>query len=450
MTNYSHETILLTLPEQEVLLNGVFDATDDAFRFVQFNCPTGNCSFAKPYSTLGLCSDCQDHSEQINTDCHACSRTSSVHEGQNAHQCNALWPAQGVSLRTPCFGGPIASNTSKTLITGTVLNGTYPEAGDHFQQKLGVNLLMSTFEESGCATSKIPIDDQELCFNAVQCNFHACIKTYSGEVVAGKLKETLRSQLIFPRNRTEDISQANIALLVECLSNEEKEWVMQHYQFDDTYRNMPLWNIMDPAGPSFLNVSPDCTYFYDFLTFRALAIDLGLDVIGGVLNGSDNFVSFLGPWTLEHLFNNSRNTFVSINSTMNSIANSWTAYMRATGPSRYLSEPMLGSTFVDATCVSVQWPWFLLPLLVGLLTICFFVLTIRNTARQGRHRNWKSSPLPLLFHGLDPRIRGLFGLAGRMEDMERQSKATRVQLIYTEEGWRFIGQHRMVADSDSE
>ena len=34
------------------------------------------------------------------------------------------------------------------------------------------------------------------------------------------------------------------------------------------------------------------------------------------------------------------------------------------------------------------------------------------------------------------------GLAGQLEDMERRAKATHVRLLYTEEGWRFVGENK--------
>lgn len=53
------------------------------------------------------------------------------------------------------------------------------------------------------------------------------------------------------------------------------------------------------------------------------------------------------------------------------------------------------------TFVAVKWKWITLPAAVVFLSLFFLLTTILANSRQKRLALWKSSVLPLLYHGID-------------------------------------------------
>ncbi|ERF75561.1 hypothetical protein EPUS_08973 [Endocarpon pusillum Z07020] len=72
-----------------------------------------------------------------------------------------------------------------------------------------------------------------------------------------------------------------------------------------------------------------------------------------------------------------------------------------------LSAPARGEVFQTQTCVHIRWLFLLYPAVLVLLAIIFFAVMVFETRRReiSRH-DWKSSPLALLFHGLDRQSMG--------------------------------------------
>ena len=89
--------------------------------------------------------------------------------------------------------------------------------------------------------------------------------------------------------------------------------------------------------------------------------------------------------------------------------------------------PVNGTVSYEYVYVSVRWPWLAFSAALVLLTIIFLVLTVIDSTRHDV-AVWKSSPVPLLFHGLDEketeRLRAAKGLA----EMEKLSGDIRVAL----------------------
>ena len=74
----------------------------------------------------------------------------------------------------------------------------------------------------------------------------------------------------------------------------------------------------------------------------------------------------------------------------------------------------------------------------------FFAAIVWETARDVRARGWKSSPLALMYHGLDPEVwqRHSGGDLVDSEDMERDSRGLAVRMAQTEKGWVFTEAER--------
>jgi hypothetical protein len=67
------------------------------------------------------------------------------------------------------------------------------------------------------------------------------------------------------------------------------------------------------------------------------------------------------------------------------------------------------------------------------------VCTLVETAKHGKHTNWKSSPLALLFHGLDAETQERYSHLDDLDEMGEKAKETTVQLrMDGKGGWRLV------------
>lgn len=88
-----------------------------------------------------------------------------------------------------------------------------------------------------------------------------------------------------------------------------------------------------------------------------------------------------------------------------------------------------------ANIVAVKWQWITLPVTVVLLSVVFLVITILVSRRQKQLALWKSSVLPLLYHGLDERVAILDGEEyAVVSGMEADAKSVEVLLEGSERG----------------
>jgi hypothetical protein len=119
----------------------------------------------------------------------------------------------------------------------------------------------------------------------------------------------------------------------------------------------------------------------------------------------------------------------------------------------YQSKPALGEVHYNTVCISVQWPWIAYSGAIVVLTLLFFALVVLQTGRDQSRllemwksgdapatlHDFKSSPLIVLFHGLDEtsqRELAHIGRTNHQKEMEQVSKQTKVQLVATEQGWK--------------
>jgi len=149
-------------------------------------------------------------------------------------------------------------------------------------------------------------------------------------------------------------------------------------------------------------------------------------------------VELSGAIQLQVLFNSGNNTLESINNTMNRVADFLTTYVRENGDeSNSASAP--GTVFQNETFIRVRWAWFTLPTALALFTLIFFMYTLTEIARRERHTNWKSSPLALLFHGLDKETQERYSQLDDLDEMDEKAKEVNVQLRRDgERGWELV------------
>ena len=97
-----------------------------------------------------------------------------------------------------------------------------------------------------------------------------------------------------------------------------------------------------------------------------------------------------------------------------------------TGPLSVV-EPANGTASYEHVYVSVRWPWLILSAILVFMTITSLIVTIMQSARH-EVALWKSSPVPLLFHGLDENETKRLRKAKGVVEMERLSRDIKVEL----------------------
>lgn len=73
-------------------------------------------------------------------------------------------------------------------------------------------------------------------------------------------------------------------------------------------------------------------------------------------------------------------------------------------------------------CISVQWAWLAFPISLVVLGIVFLVATMVQTTHDSTLQIWKSSPLALLFSGLEDELRDKYRGVESVDDMDRHSE----------------------------
>ncbi|KAE8349942.1 hypothetical protein BDV28DRAFT_151407 [Aspergillus coremiiformis] len=87
------------------------------------------------------------------------------------------------------------------------------------------------------------------------------------------------------------------------------------------------------------------------------------------------------------------------------------------------SSTVSGNVSVSQVYVSVTWPWLALPVIVLVLTIIFLIVTVLVNRGQDQGL-WKTSILPVLYHGLDDDLLSdgdEYTTVSRMDDAARSS-----------------------------
>jgi hypothetical protein len=260
---------------------------------------------------------------------------------------------------------------------------------------------------------------------------YPCVRAYTGEVKGGNFTETLVSTypmyLANPSFIVDD-TDCRYALRLGCVTDNGKNILKsQGYSITDD-QDWLQYNCSGRVQNA--NTIPDrCIYEFSFEPANALALSFQEQFFNGTLETTavGSVDQLVGSVQLQVLFNSGDNTLDSINNTMSRVADFLTTYVRENGDeSNSASAP--GTVFQNETFIRVRWAWFTLPAALSLFTLIFFMYTLVEIARHERHTNWKSSPLALLFHGLDAETQERYSRIDDLDEMDEMAKEVNVQL----------------------
>lgn len=427
---------------------------------VDFSCPTGNCSFPKPYTSLGYCSSCEDVTHELNFNEYI------YNDGHSDHNLT------NVSLKTTSRYYPELILHRKLALSEILVASTTYFGEDTWDMNLYP--VVNIIRWNGLETMR---SETEL-VRSYSCGFYPCTKTYKSSVTAGKLAESLESEsgYIFSSiSGKADLARWAAADL-DCLDKpEEQKQILKDlgYEFDDDTRWIP-YNVSinvtseTPAfnTPRYSNDGDNLREDNHITEKIARAVPLRCiynfksqvdQMISNAFNGSmwisgftANFLEGSNNALIALWGSGSGNgTLEDVEGFMRKIADYVTTYMRNSGTKDFdwldeLNGPALGQVFYNTTCVRIRWTWMAYPASLVVMLLLFFICTIvqsRNQqARLQSSHDFKSSALTLLFHGLDYRSQRQLEYIGcnnnRMQELQDKTRDVRVKLLQTEQGWK--------------
>ena len=431
---------------------------------VAFECATGNCTFAQPYSTVGYCGSCLDlttnlTAQNISYPYYTFSNGTSLYETAVNISLHPD-PAAGYGTASTSIspGGPnetvFAMNSyayeetgSETDIIASFLEPDSTTCGGNF----------GTIEDGrrnltwGCGNLglSLPTDGKNpnATVGAARCSLSPCVRTYTASIVNQKLTE----QLI-------DVSGANnfgtsaTMFDVKCLSPGESD-ALTNTGYDLRGKSWVPNNTTTPYQDGFntnntnISISYDCIYGFAPVATQNLDLFLNTWLSGQLVYASP--VSRTGPAVLQAIYNSENLTFERLNETWRNMSDSITNYMREhgagdSGAGFSYSTPALGEVHTEQSCIRVQWLFILYPAVLVVLALIFFVAMLFETSHGDSGRtdlDWKSSPLALIFHGLDHdtarQTDERFSLLWT-RDMEDVAKEMAVRLSQSDSGWKLV------------
>lgn len=440
---------LLDLGMQNSINSGIFNPG----RSVAFDCPTGNCTFTSSYHTVGYCSKCDDTTNELYV------------QTESSKYNTTSW-----TITLPATSASTSQNVS-AVMHGTASGGT----SDYLLLKSSggrTDIVMGRATSnisSSCADTCPSLDNQnyEKCdanwkdvqwgcaglpgstgIGAAQCSLFPCVRTYKAEVDGGRWSE----RLISVATEWGFAAIYGSMVDVECLNAQDQQSLTDAgYDFKDMAW-MPYNISIDPSSGNFSSrperftnltkgaVSGKCIYQYGGIAINSIGAFLATFLNGTIKPGSYSY-DIQGSAQLQAIYNVGNLTFDRVNETWRNMSDSITTYIRQNGNANF-SAPATGQAFRDQTCVNIRWPFLAYPAALVLLAIIFFICMVFETrhGETSRH-DWKSSPLALLFHGLDReslKREDLADLTG-VGEMERTAGRTPVRLSQTENGWQFVG-----------
>ncbi|KAK7976798.1 hypothetical protein PG989_015261 [Apiospora arundinis] len=424
-------------------------------------CATGNCTFDRQFSTLGFCSTCEDMSSHLKF---ANITTSSSYFDTAS---NKPISKNHMSFNTTLPSGSHAAKSDERFVMNTSTGGDI-----HWIEVIQPAEL-SPQAPSSCAS--MYGKDSWKCTGyggsgAARCKFDPCVKTYRATVDQGRLQETLiHSQLdmFLGLERIQD-DRFNISAADLTCAGPNAVSRLQEAGFRITKDDVIIpWNVavnrsdgkaniwagVTPVGGPWSNatvpgpplnetglpldiIPAEC--LYDMCGSTMLSI-MGY-LLNGHFNGALRYNDFGSP-QLRAIYNDGHANFNSINQAFAGIAEGITQHIRRYEDPTMLpvAQPAIGVVLEQKTCVSVRWPYLAFPIAVVTLTTVFLVAVVGKAA-FGKTENtiaagWKSSPLPLVFHGLarDGSVPGStdiedVGLTSSLKEMERVAKTTKARL----------------------
>jgi hypothetical protein len=385
-------------------------------------CPSGNCTWAEDYTSLGFCSRCYSTTDQIVKQCGTFNYTTFDENGQPQvvgdpiPYCNYTMPS-GQSIP----GINFTSGSATTLPIFVDISDTPASDKTYFGKALTAHvstLSVMRAEWQSVADDQDRYYDKIVAANATECGIDACVIKY---------RATLQNS-----NFTE--------IIVDTFVNETDRQVFSE---GDAGYTMPAYIHPPQSWTNHSNANDSNIYSFDGITIQALRFQFAdnayqllwsgrfVDTMTGQAYVDNDFVAYvryLDEAGMEHM--------------MSSLTSSMTRRIRTspgTGTNSYGPGPnAIGVTTQDMPHVNVRWGWIGLPAAILLLSALLLVCTMIETKREGATMLWKSNALAHFYHPLTKEGRNRLRDAQSAKHAEKIAQDMTVKWQETDEGGRFV------------
>ena len=360
------------------------------------NCPSGNCTWTEPISTLGICGSCHESIELLIRNCSS-SDTDTYTENPRevtTTYCDYSFPsgpAVGVwtypNCHTDSSNELINCYTSWTLWNSSQedfplwkqIHEEQDQNGPAVLAKFNALQLDPPGNDSGILTAPDP--------RGFSCELHFCEKIVSSLKVvngAGPVSETSEEVLYWLPSNDSILDSSAFPMATKSVMTNTAIEGPQNYSVS----YLDLSNLQGYLAMIFAVSYADTLLNTYSMTANNLSFELPTapHFVPGLSFGLP-----LGAH-LGRLFANSQD----VNQTLSKLTTSMTEAIR-TGSN---ATAVYGQVLVSKTYIHVRWAWLSLPLATMLLT-CGLLLIVAIQCRNKDIPIWKDDPLPLLLHRLD-------------------------------------------------
>lgn len=385
---------------QGAMINGLLNPTGNDSA-VSATCQTGNCTFTPDstnitYSSIGLCSSCIDVTSTISYnisqiedyDMNYTLPSDAWIDSQRA----SMWgkfldvrPDYNLSWASTLFSDDFATTAPQSLINVTILEAT--------------NVTANWDDTSPQAVV------------AAACTLYPCLKNYYGQVSDGVFTEEVVSTVpatdYVPISVYAGDTYNYTALKTPCVI-EGKE-----YNSSNNFAGVPSnYTFVNVTGQDGVYTAPDvCLYKMYWIYANAMAYFMETTLFTSGDSGciweddaGPEFIFCTDALWLEPLYNSGNATFDTISTAIEQFSTAVTNKFRTAGTSNddsSLHETVLGAVSQTTVCISFEWQWLLLNVIVILISTILLISILVQHYRYPEQPIWKSSLLPFLFYGLE-------------------------------------------------
>ncbi|KAL2676481.1 hypothetical protein Neosp_010239 [[Neocosmospora] mangrovei] len=413
------------------MINGLVSLTGNETA-ISATCETGNCTFPSTssgvtHSTIAMCSACLDTSDFISWN-----KTSS-----NFNLPNGQWVSFNPSSPLSAYTGDVdwarskftpkfATSSEQAMTNITVLTMTQATC----------LITEPKFNKRTCAVNKltpdIPSGHQGTDIIALSCAIYPCLKQFHGAVEQGAFKERLVKEEPVYYNRSGEEGDVFVEGGVNFYIN--RTGIQEPCLVADV--EYSLANFSRSHHPSTTGTSPlkidgvnytvpnECVY--KFRTDYSMALESFMDRT--LFNGNCTTTSYSGTfldcgdkWWLASMYNT---TVQSLDLVFDQFTTAMTNNFRtrgSKGPFVDGKDEIAGTATEMAICTLFDWRWVLLPIALISISAGLLVSAIVQSYTSPSIPVWKTSILPLLFHG-PIRTTGQPETATRLNELYKQAK----------------------------
>ena len=360
----------------EAISSSIFES--QAASYLDPLCPSGNCTWPI-FASLGFCSQCSDTTQyvQANSQC--------TEQQDSTTNCTFSFPStyklimsnmtENLAFVSKAWGDNVTGYDYDILPMTSTAHGTFA----------GIKDPMFAFSSLRFGS------DYDVIAAASECAFYVCVKSYNISVLNGQTSEEVVSTFYSSQSST----------------------IWDGRNGASAYDNFTM------RPPSHTGTSNDgVEYSITYITIQSISMTLTQYFTGYVTVDTSNYERGWGSSdAIQHIYLSDK-----VSEVIDNVARSMSAFIQ----NNNADSTVTGFQSHVDTYIEVRWLWLILPITTIFLASLFLALTMYVSSRHAKNL-WKSSILPVIFHGLhDTQTRPEIRTEKQLSGMQRVAKDIKV------------------------